>query len=57
RNPWRYSFDPKGRLIVADVGQDLWEEVSIVERGKIMDGILKKLHIVLNQKGIANKKV
>ncbi|XMT39482.1 glucose sorbosone dehydrogenase [Leptospira interrogans] len=34
RNPWRYSFDPKGRLIVADVGQDLWEEVSIVERGK-----------------------
>ena len=33
RNPWRYSFDPKGRLIVADVGQDLFEEVSIVERG------------------------
>ncbi|TGL64732.1 PQQ-dependent sugar dehydrogenase [Leptospira kmetyi] len=34
RNPWRYSFDPQGRLIVADVGQDLWEEVSIVEAGK-----------------------
>lgn len=34
RNPWRYSFDPKGRLILADVGQDLWEEVNIVERGK-----------------------
>jgi glucose/arabinose dehydrogenase len=33
RNPWRYSFDPKGRLIVADVGQDLWEEIDIVERG------------------------
>ncbi|TGN18138.1 PQQ-dependent sugar dehydrogenase [Leptospira idonii] len=33
RNPWRYSFDPKGRLIVADVGQDLWEEISIVEKG------------------------
>jgi glucose/arabinose dehydrogenase len=34
RNPWRYSFDPKGRLIAGDVGQDLWEEISIVERGK-----------------------
>lgn len=34
RNPWRYSFDPKGRLILADVGQDLWEEINIVERGK-----------------------
>ncbi len=33
RNPWRYSFDHKGRLIVADVGQDLWEEVDIVEGG------------------------
>lgn len=34
RNPWRYSFDPAGRLIVADVGQDKWEEISIVEAGK-----------------------
>jgi glucose/arabinose dehydrogenase len=33
RNPWRYSFDPEGRLIVADVGQNLYEEVDIVERG------------------------
>lgn len=33
RNPWRYVFDPKGRLIVADVGQDEFEEVDIVERG------------------------
>lgn len=33
RNPWRYSFDPQGRLIVADVGQDLWEEIDIVEKG------------------------
>jgi glucose/arabinose dehydrogenase len=34
RNPWRYSFDPRGRLIVADVGQNKWEEIDIVERGK-----------------------
>jgi glucose/arabinose dehydrogenase len=33
RNPWRYSFDPKGRLIVADVGQDRWEEIDIVQKG------------------------
>ncbi|MCO4748050.1 MAG: PQQ-dependent sugar dehydrogenase, partial [Proteobacteria bacterium] len=33
RNPWRYSFDPKGRLIVADVGQGDWEEISIVPAG------------------------
>jgi glucose/arabinose dehydrogenase len=33
RNPWRYTFDPQGRLIVADVGQDLHEEIDIVERG------------------------
>ena len=33
RNPWRYSFAPDGRLVVADVGQDLWEEVSIVPAG------------------------
>ncbi|MBW0434886.1 PQQ-dependent sugar dehydrogenase [Leptospira yasudae] len=34
RNPWRYGFDPQGRLILADVGQDLWEEVDIIEKGK-----------------------
>ena len=33
RNPWRYSFDDRKRLIVADVGQDRYEEVDIVGRG------------------------
>jgi len=33
RNPWRYSFDPKGRLIVGDVGQDAYEEVDVVRAG------------------------
>lgn len=34
RNPWRYGFDPKGRLVVADVGQDTYEEVTILGRGE-----------------------
>ncbi|HKG90993.1 MAG TPA: PQQ-dependent sugar dehydrogenase [Gemmatimonadaceae bacterium] len=34
RNPYRFSFDAAtGRLFVADVGQGLWEEVDIVEKG------------------------
>ena len=33
RNPWRFSFAPDGRLVVADVGQDAWEEIDVVERG------------------------
>lgn len=33
RNPWRYSFAPDGRLVVADVGQNAWEEVTIVAAG------------------------
>jgi glucose/arabinose dehydrogenase len=32
RNPWRFSFDGD-RLIVADVGQNRFEEVDVVERG------------------------
>jgi glucose/arabinose dehydrogenase len=31
RNPWRFCFDPpSGQLIIADVGQDLWEEIDAV---------------------------
>lgn len=36
RNPYRMSFDTSGggqRLIVGDVGQNLWEEVNVVIRG------------------------
>ncbi|MDK3258781.1 PQQ-dependent sugar dehydrogenase [Blastococcus capsensis] len=35
RNPYRFSFDLEGenRLFVGDAGQNLFEEVSIVERG------------------------
>lgn len=33
RNPWRFSFD-SSRLFVADVGQDAFEEIDVVEVGK-----------------------
>ena len=33
RNPWRFSFAPDGRLVVADVGQDTWEELSVASSG------------------------
>jgi glucose/arabinose dehydrogenase len=36
RNPWRFSFAPDGRMVVADVGQNLWEEVDIVGKGDNM---------------------
>ncbi len=35
RNPWRFSFDGN-TLIVADVGQHKYEEISIVEKGHNM---------------------
>lgn len=43
RNPWRFSFDQSKRLWVADVGQNMWEEISQVEKGgnygwNIMEG-------------------
>jgi glucose/arabinose dehydrogenase len=42
RNPWRYTFDPAGRLIVADVGQDEFEEVDIVARGDNLGWVVRE---------------
>jgi glucose/arabinose dehydrogenase len=45
RNPFRFSFDtPTGKLFVGDVGQNLYEEVDILEKGgnygwNVMEGL------------------
>ena len=45
RNPWRFSFDvSSGRLFAADVGQDKFEEIDILQKGgnfgwNIMEGL------------------
>ncbi|HEY1082420.1 MAG TPA: PQQ-dependent sugar dehydrogenase, partial [Prosthecobacter sp.] len=33
RNPWGMHFDDAGRLWLADVGQDLWEEINWITKG------------------------
>lgn len=43
RNPWRMCFDPAGRLLVGDVGWEVWEMLYDVKRGgnygwSIMEG-------------------
>jgi glucose/arabinose dehydrogenase len=45
RNPWRFSFDRvSGRMFLADVGQDMFEEIDIIQKGgnygwNIMEGM------------------
>lgn len=33
RNPWGMSFDDQGHFWLADVGQDLWEEINWITNG------------------------
>lgn len=45
RNPWRYSFAPDGRLVVADVGQNTWEEITIVGKGENHGWAAREAHV------------
>lgn len=33
RNPYRFCFDPEGKVILADAGQELYEEIDVIEKG------------------------
>jgi uncharacterized repeat protein (TIGR03806 family) len=33
RNPWRIHFDSESNLWVGDIGQDMWEMITIAQRG------------------------
>ena len=34
RNPWRYSITKNGLIIAGDVGQDNWEEITVIAKGE-----------------------
>ena len=35
RNPWRFTFDPPtGRIWLGDVGENSWEEINIIRKGR-----------------------
>lgn len=42
RNPWKFSFLDDGRLIVADVGQDKYEEIDVLRAGDNLGWRLKE---------------
>lgn len=44
RNPWRFTFDPKGQMIVADVGQNAWEEIDVVSAGDNLGWNIREGH-------------
>lgn len=33
RNPFRFTFTPNGKMLLADVGEANWEEINIIEPG------------------------
>lgn len=56
RNPWRFSFAPDGRLLVADVGQNMYEELSFVGLGDNMGwNLMEGFHCFQPPKGCARE--
>ena len=44
RNPYRFSFDENNRIILADAGQELYEEIDLVEKGDNLGWNVKEGH-------------
>lgn len=42
RNPYRFCFDPQNRIILADAGQELYEEIDLVEKGANLGWSIKE---------------
>ena len=54
RNPFRFGFDKlSGMLIVADVGQDLVEEINIVRKGGNYGWRIKEGDFLFDPEGLA----
>jgi len=58
RNPWRITFDRGGQrqLFAADIGQTLYEEVNIVEKGGNYGWFIREGFIDFNPKDARNPK-
>lgn len=58
RNPWRISFDRGGshQLFAADIGQTLYEEVSIIEKGGNYGWFIREAFVDFNPRDARNPK-
>jgi glucose/arabinose dehydrogenase len=58
RNPWRMAFDRGGshQLFAADIGQTLYEEVSIIEKGGNYGWFIREAFVDFNPRDARNPK-
>ena len=52
RNPWKFAFDAKGRMAIADVGLATYEEINIGKKARITAGQRPKGRILKISKAL-----